>query len=450
MGRRAFALLALVPLLAPLAAYAVATLEISPSEVEFDSRCVRTAAGARSFTVTNTDDESDALEVGVQVSPTAAAGIFPLTGPTQRATLAPGEEFDVSVGFRPEAAGRSTASAVVTYQAVVPPPEPSPSSSPPKGSPSPKTSPSSSPSSSPSPSPSPSPSTSPRRTAIPLTGSAIDRFIATAPTSVSFGALPVGRRAGPRALTIYDDGRTPLQVTRLALTGRNARDFTLGNDGPFRVTEQEPATVQIGFRPSAVGSRVAELVIESNSCETPELRVPVGGIGVQPDLITAPLQVDFGSVIVGTPVRAFLDVLNQGGQALTIEEIAITGDEAEAFGLRRVPRLPVELAPGERIEMRVVLGASAPPGRAAAAVAVTSNDPDTPVFEVPLSGQVLEPSPTPSPSPSETEAPPPPPAAGGGLDLALGAYVPEIAVGGTVVGFFVLLTVVRRLRGIPE
>jgi len=441
MRRRAVALLALLPLIAPALAFAVATIAASPNSLSFATRCVFTDAEDQPVRLTNTDDEAAALDVRIEISPSVAAGVFPLGGVTADPSLGPGEEVDFRVGFRPEAAGTATARAIVRYDAVVPPeksPKPNPSGGPPSPSPSPSETPTAE----------PSPSTTPRRLNIPLSGAGIQRFAAASPGFVNFGPLRVGRRAPARTITILNDGDTPLNVSRIFLSGRNAGDFSLEATAPVRLTEGSPTTAQVGFRPRGVGGRIASLVIESDSCDG-VFTVPLAGIGVQPDIVTDPLKMDFGIARPGEAKRDFLDVINQGGLELTIEEMEITGPDAAAFEFRRLPRFPHDLAPGEKIEARVTLR-SEEPGDLAASIVITSNDPDDEGrWEVPLAAQVVAPSPSPSPTPSEA-APPPPPVDTGGFDLTLGEYIPEIAVGGAVLGFFVLLVVVRRFRGIPE
>lgn len=440
MRRRAVALLALLPLIAPGLALAVATLTASPNTLGFQSRCVFTSAERQDVRLTNTDDEAAALNVRVEVSPSALAGVFPLSGTTVQPSLGPGDSVEFGVGFRPEAAGQASGRAVVRYDAVIPPkksPRPSPSGSA-----------SASPSASPNPTVEPSPSTTPRRVNIPISGRGIERFAAASPGFVNFGALRVGRRTPTTAISILDDGDMPLTVTRVYLSGRDAADFTLSASTPVQVREGSPARVQVGFRPREVGGRIASLVIESDSCGG-TLQVPLAGIGVEPDIVTGPLELDFGKAGPGEAKRDFLDVINQGGLGLTVASMEIEGDDAAAFEFRRLPTFPHDLAPGQKIEARVTMRWNEP-GPLSAKIVITSNDPDDDgVWEVPVTGEILAPSPSPTPTATETVAPPPPPESGG-FDLALGAYIPEIAVGAAVVGFFMLLVVVRRLRGIPE
>lgn len=443
MRRRAVALVALLPLLAPVAAFALATLSPSSGSINFPSRCVRTSGDPQRVTVGNTGDE-DALDIQVSISPSTHAGIFPLSGTTSKPSLGPDQEFSFDVGFRPDAAPTTSARAVIGYRSVVPPkkstksPSPDPSGGPPSESPS------------ESPSPSPSPSTTPRRTTIPLTGSGIERFVATSPAALNFGAVRVGRAGSGQTITIFDDGDTTLTVSRVSLAGRNAGDFTIDTRGPLTVRDGRPVTIDIGFRARGVGGRLAEVVIESNSCTDATLRVPIAGIGVLPDVIASPQQVDLGSVKPGQRRRDFFEVLNQGGFRLNVESVEVTGEHADLVELRDVPSMPTRLQPGESFDVRVFFTAGEEPGPIDLTVQITSDDPDADVYEVPVVGDIREPPPSPTPSPTESALPPPPVDDGRGFSLPFGQYASELAIGVSVVGFFLFLVVLRRLRGIPE
>ena len=437
MRRRAIALIALFPVVAPVAAYALATLGPSPASVEFARRCVRTASAGETVTATNAGDE-DALNVEVSISPSTHAGIFPLSGKTAWPSLGPGEAISFKVRFQPEAEPSTSARAVIFYDSVVPPKKTKP----------PSASPSASPSESPEPTPTPSPSTTPKKTSVPLTGSGIDRFVATSPLVLGFDALRVGRAAEPQRLQMLDDGGTALQVSRVSLGGRDARDFTIDATGPFTITEGKPVSIRVGFKPRGVGGRIAEIVIESNSCEDQTLRVPIAGIGVLPDIITLPQRVDFGSAKPGQGKKDILQVVNQGGLRLDVSGMEISGVDADLFELDRQPTYPKRLQPGESFDARVLFR-PVDPGPVSATVEITSNDPDTPTWKVPLLATVRELPPSPTPTPTVTAAPPPPPE-DRGFSIPFGQFLPEMAVGVAVVGFFVFLALLRRMRGIPD
>jgi len=430
MPRRAVWLTLVIPLAVPLIAFAAAGLSVSPRDVAFETRCVRTSAPSSPVTITNPEDGNEVRDVEVVISPAVEAGAFPLSGATSVPILEPGEEATFRVGFVPQRAGEQSGRAIITYTEVSPGPTPTPNNSN-------------------QPTEEPTPSFIPRTRRATVSGSGIDRFIDTSPKTLNFGDLRVGKPAEPQTVQVFDDGDSPLHISRITISGSEAADFTVKPTKPTTVTDGSPLRLQVGFEPSKVGARLAELVIYSDSCIDPVIRVPIAGIGVEPDIIAIPTEVDFGARRPDRGIRRGLSVANQGGFRLKVTDVRIGGLDNEAFRLLKVPTLPRFLDPGEAIDLRAAFQ-WAEPGERRAVVRVRSNDPDTTVLKIELFGEVKQPkaSPTPSAEPSAEQTAGPP--SGGGSRFVLGRFAGEAAVAGGIVGFFLALVVVRRIRGVPE
>lgn len=418
--RRLVWLLAIAPLAVPMIALAVASLTASPSSLVFGSRCVRTTASPKGVTVTN-DGNPEATDVTVSVSPSASGKVFPLNGETAVPTVAPDESFSFSVGFAPQRGGVASADAVIAYQGT----EPSSSAT-------------------------PSPSPQAKATTVPLTGTALDRFVSVSPPSLNFGSVRLGRAAGNRTVAVYDDGSTSLRVSSIRLTGPDARDFSVSPAGAHTLERGDPLVLSVGFEPRELGGRAADLVIETNACEEPTVVVPLGGAGVEPDVGVRPPSIDVGRAVVGRRAKTLaVQVVNQGGWPLKVTSIRIRDARPVEFDLRRKPDLPRALRPGAAIEL-VVRFRAEEIGFHTATLRVRSTDPDAPTFDATITGEGLE-APEPSPTLSPAAAPPPPPPGPDrGFRFPVGEHVPEIAVGASVIGFFVALALIRRARGIPE
>jgi hypothetical protein len=125
-----------------------------------------------------------------------------------------------------------------------------------------------------------------------------------------------------------------------------------------------------------------------------------------------------------------------------------TTTDAKFFSLTNVPKkFPLKLQPGQAVQLTVHLN-TAELGQKQAVLKVTSDDPDHGILSIPINAETVA---KPTPSPTQTaSAPPPPKSTGAGFHLHLGAYVPTVAVFAAVIGFFWLLVMVRRHRGIPE
>jgi hypothetical protein len=429
MPRRALWLLLAIPFAVPLIALAAAGLSVSPQDLAFDTRCVRTSARSSPVTITNPANGHEARDVEVAIDPTVEAGAFPLSGATSVPTLQPGRDVRFRVGFVPQRAGDQSAKAVVTYTEVSPGPTPSPKNSN-------------------QPTESPSPSLIPRKRTVTVSGSGIDRFIDTSPKTLNFGDLRVGKPAEREMVQVYDDGDSSLHISSVTIEGPEAGDFSVRPTRATTVRDGSPWRLSVGFEPSKVGARLAELVIHSDSCIDPIIRVPLAGIGVEPDIIALPTELDLGERRAERGTRRGLTVANQGGYRLKITDMRLGGLDMENFKLLGVGTFPRVLDPGEALDFRVAF-AGVEPGEKRAVVRVRSNDPDTKVLRIKLFAVVQEPEASPTPSVEPSVAPPEAPPSGGS-GFAFGRFAQEAAVAGGVVGFFLALVLVRRMRGVPE
>lgn len=418
-------------LLIPAAAYAAATLVPTPGSASFGARCVRTYAGAKTVTVTNTSNRDRAENVQVKISPAPMSTIFPLSGTTAVPTLRPdGDAFDFGVAFVPGKAGSNDAVARITYTSIDPDGDPSS-----------------------------------RSTAVPVSGEGIDRFIDVSPTELGFGDVRVGSSARARTVTVFDDGASPLRITQVAIVGPDASDFSVQPTGAVTITESSPLRLQVGFEPGGVGARSARLRIRSNSCTDPVRTVALAGTGVTQDIVALPGEVDFGAIEPGRDATKRVAIANQGGASLTVESISLARDRAGVFRVLELPTLPRSLSPGESLTVAIRFsapaGASGPdpsatptPGSGPslrALLRVESSDGDSPVLRVPVLAQIQQAAATVTPSPVTTaqDTPSPSPTAvGAGPSIAdFGAEARVIAL---VLAFFGLLIAVRRLRGAPD
>ncbi len=106
-----------------------------------------------------------------------------------------------------------------------------------------------------------------------------------------FGRLPVfsNRRDGARRIDtpstisqveITNSGDQPLHVTYMTIGGADANQFSVAQAPalPLTVPAQSSVTIGIGFNPTSVGNKTAELSVENDSINSPVL-IPLLGTG---------------------------------------------------------------------------------------------------------------------------------------------------------------------------
>jgi uncharacterized repeat protein (TIGR03803 family) len=98
------------------------------------------------------------------------------------------------------------------------------------------------------------------------------------PTSLLFGAVPLGTTGGPRAATVTNRGKTSFTIGSIAITGRNPLSFVMTENCPAILAAGASCLVKVTFKPTEAGSRLATLSIATSARAVP-LTVELSGTG---------------------------------------------------------------------------------------------------------------------------------------------------------------------------
>jgi hypothetical protein len=177
------------------------------------------------------------------------------------------------------------------------------------------------------------------------------RFIRQAPmanlevsaTVQAFGNIPVGQGSPGSVVTIKNSGGADARITA-ALVGADAADFKLlattcaGQPLGAGATCQ----LQIGFQPSAQGTRAATLTVKAPNAKSPPALTMTGtGQGTAAAVVFSPASVfitaprDVGPGATNPPGVAVVTVKNNGGTPFTINTVKLVENDplAGAFQL---------------------------------------------------------------------------------------------------------------------
>lgn len=210
-------------------------------------------------------------------------------------------------------------------------------------------------------------------------------------TSLDFGTQTLNQSSASRSVTASNSGTAALSFSSLAVSGAAAADYTTAGTCSTTVALQpaQSCTVELTFRPSAVGSRAATLQLASNASNGTG-SVALSGTGQQapaPVVSLAPSSLDFGNQVVGTSsANRNITLSNTGNAALSITGIAASG----AFGVNHA--CGSSLPAGGSCTLQVSFTPTGA-GAASGAVTVTSNAAGSPQ-SVTLSGTGTLSSPT--------------------------------------------------------
>lgn len=105
---------------------------------------------------------------------------------------------------------------------------------------------------------------------------------------LSFGTATLSTQTASQVVTITNSGTADLTLTAITIVGANPDDFTrTGGTCPVSVgivSAGGNCTVEIAFKPTAIGSRQATLKFSGNAANSTNLTVPLAGVGEQTDV----------------------------------------------------------------------------------------------------------------------------------------------------------------------
>ena len=248
--------------------------------------------------------------------------------------------------------------------------------------------------------------TSNRNIAIPIDGAESGAELSIMPTVLDFGRVPAGMMVS-QTLTATNFGQTTLEFTSMRMNG--SQDFSVLIAGIDPVANplilQDPDQdmipgvapnnsfeITINYAPDSAGADDGELSIESNSV-TPITTIPLTANGSSPCISVTPDRLDFGAGLLGGQNPLPLTIQSCGLEPLRIDRVWIE-EQTPAFSLdeENVPPLPLRLpaispdepSPGQNLTIffspaeEIAYGGS---------LFIESNDPYTPIIEVPLNGR---------------------------------------------------------------
>ena len=307
---------------------------VSPAVLNFGSLAIGSTSDPMTVTVTNSTPAIVNIS-GIAVSEAGSNVDFHQTSTTCGETLAVGASCTVQVTFQPTVAGPLAASLEVTDDAP--------------GSPQSAT----------------------------LSGTGTAAPVATLSTmTLTFASQGVGTQSAGQMVTLTNTGTATMNIEGISITGPNLADFAQTNTCGATVSASANCTITVKFTPSASGSRTASLTIDDDAPGNPH-SVALAGTGqVQPTATPSANMLTFVATVSGSSSASqMVTVTNNGGAALTITSIALTGANPGDF--LSTNTCGASLAASANCTVTVTFKPTAG-GARAAAVTLTDNAADSP------------------------------------------------------------------------
>ena len=249
---------------------------LTPASLAFASQVVGSTSTSQTSTLKNTGTASLTItSVGLTG---ANPGDFTQANDCP-ASLAANATCTITVAFRPTATGSRSASVAITDNAVGSPHN------------------------------------------VTLTGTGTASSVTLTPASLAFGSLAIGSTSAPQTSTLQNTGTAPLTVSGIALTGTNPGDFTQANDCPASLAVSATCTITVSFKPTATGSRSANVSVTDSAPGSPHA-VALSGTGTTSG---------GASIAFDKSLGARTDNAAGTTMALTTNAAAVTGSRVFAF-----------------------------------------------------------------------------------------------------------------------
>lgn len=205
------------------------------------------------------------------------------------------------------------------------------------------------------------------------------------PDTMDFGNVSLGDSLTLNLkLKNYSDD--VLTISQISIGGTNADQFRLkGSFSNLNLPMADSVVVPVIFKPLKTSSLPyqAQLVISTN---LEEKITPLIGTVVTPNLFVLPEQLTFGEVTVSEVDSQLIKIFNTGTDTLHIDSLTFTKSSFSAL-LQETSLPPYS----ESYLPLTVLFSPDTIGTIEDTLRVFSNDPDSPVFKIPVSGSGLAP-----------------------------------------------------------
>jgi hypothetical protein len=203
--------------------------------------------------------------------------------------------------------------------------------------------------------------------------------IQVTPSSVNFGSIVAGKKIA-QTVSVANTGKISVNVSQVNLS--SSQFSVSGLTVPLSLPAGQSSNFQVWFNATSAGNATGTLTVRTDTGVTSEQVALTGTATTAPQQIgVTPASLNLGSATVGTTVKGTVTVSNVGGSNLTISSISVSGNPFTVSGLTT----PSTIAPGANYSFNVAYSPTAPV-TSSGSVTIASDDPQTPISVVSVSG----------------------------------------------------------------
>jgi beta-propeller uncharacterized protein DUF5122/centrosomal CEP192-like protein/HYDIN/CFA65/VesB family protein len=171
-----------------------------------------------------------------------------------------------------------------------------------------------------------------------LLGTGTQTELSASETSLSLGEKDIDDgESDPQTSVIENTGTEPIAITGLPVTGSDAADFTVLDEGvddcntSTSLNGGDSCNLRVVFDPSTTGARSATVTVQSDAVD--DIPIALDGDGIQTELTAAPDTLPFGSQDIdnGPTATQTSTVTNTGTESVDVDAVTVGGADPTQF-----------------------------------------------------------------------------------------------------------------------
>jgi len=202
--------------------------------------------------------------------------------------------------------------------------------------------------------------------------------ISVSPSSIDFGIVTVGKKI-TKTLKITNNASKSLIIT---ISGLEGTDFSIQGSSSVTIKAKKSYSLKVLCMPTWGGIKTGVLELQTSEPDTAPIEVSLTATlpATTPEISVPQASIEFGSAKVGKKVTKTLKITNNGTGDLVI---TLSGLEETDFNIQGSSSVTIKAKKSYSLK---ILFTPQSAGFETATLKIESNDPDTPMMNISLSG----------------------------------------------------------------